>query len=267
MERQKKIMNNLWLIARFFLFLSVISPFFLYAQSFNSNLIQGEWQVDRVLINMNTERTTNYQYDDARLVGRSVIIDEKRIASNITGFSVCEIPSFSVKDKTLLSYFSNIMKDTDGSQFGDYSFKQDKLQQVKEINVSCGKGNVVNSDTGDNVEFALLSNGMYMNWVDGTFLHLTLIDTDKKISPSFSCSGSLNKTEEAICRDDELSSYDRSVNSAFVNARSEAKKLNDKSVLDKIIKDQKEWIEKRNTCSDNASCIKDRMIERLNEIH
>ncbi|MCB1405578.1 MAG: DUF1311 domain-containing protein [Rhodobacteraceae bacterium] len=77
-------------------------------------------------------------------------------------------------------------------------------------------------------------------------------------SPSFSCSGSLNSSERAICDVPELARLDWALHDAYQRARSRQS-----SSGQRVLRDQQlAWLRSRNRCGADAGCLARAMIER-----
>jgi len=82
--------------------------------------------------------------------------------------------------------------------------------------------------------------------------------------PGFDCSNpkKLSYTEQTICNDSELSDYD-----SILAANYKALRAADIGELrDKLTRDQREWLKRRNECKDNKDCLLGAYRERINEI-
>jgi uncharacterized protein len=75
----------------------------------------------------------------------------------------------------------------------------------------------------------------------------------------------LSLTEQTICNDNELSIYDLNLADNYIRLRS-ADIGNWRDITDKLIRDQREWVKRRNECKDNKDCILDAYRKRNNEI-
>lgn len=228
--------------------------------------IQGSsWKVNEVKINTESERTLNYQLNDDRLVGRTIVFDKSQIISNLPEKINCQLPTYSSSEKTLDSLIHDAMGDADSANAKSYELdiKGDKIVTV--INTTCGKGSFGGGDTDKNSWIALTGNHeMIVNWYDGSILTLSPLSNGATPEPSFSCSKAQSSSEKAICSDYELSSYDKSVNNSWKSAKEGAVSVGNNQQLKEIINSQKEWLKKRNACGSDKECLKNVMVNRLN---
>jgi len=82
--------------------------------------------------------------------------------------------------------------------------------------------------------------------------------------PSFDCTNPkiLNHTEQFICNDEDLSYYDLTL--AISYRVIQAAGIGE--LRDKLTRDQREWLKRRNECKDNKDCLLGAYRERINEI-
>ena len=80
--------------------------------------------------------------------------------------------------------------------------------------------------------------------------------------PSFDCTKELNITEQAICSNPKLSIIDV----MFDNAVRAAKAMSTKNIQDQITKELRSWIQRRNACGSNISCIENIYVEQIQRV-
>jgi uncharacterized protein YecT (DUF1311 family) len=83
-------------------------------------------------------------------------------------------------------------------------------------------------------------------------------------TPSFDCTDpkKLTRTEQIICNDKELSDYDLTL---AINYRiMQAADIGE--LRDKLTRDQRDWLKRRNECKDNKDCLLGAYRERTNEV-
>lgn len=80
--------------------------------------------------------------------------------------------------------------------------------------------------------------------------------------PSFSCAAAATPTELSLCRQPELWSKDRAMNSIYMWIRSNV----EKSVRKRLLEVQRRWLKDRNHCGGDASCLNAVYDQRLNEL-
>jgi uncharacterized protein (TIGR02145 family) len=79
------------------------------------------------------------------------------------------------------------------------------------------------------------------------------------IKPSFDCAKASTSPEKAICSDADLAELDNQLAKAYSKARSSACKKD-------LQKQQKEWMNERNSCSSNIQCLKNSYKSRIQEL-
>lgn len=78
--------------------------------------------------------------------------------------------------------------------------------------------------------------------------------------PSFTCTAESSDAEKAICSDAGLSEQDRRLSEVYKTARGRAEgKVSARRLLD----DQRTWLDQRNACGSDGSCLSRRMAERI----
>jgi uncharacterized protein len=89
-------------------------------------------------------------------------------------------------------------------------------------------------------------------------------DCHGRFFPNFDCSNpkKLNQTEQIICNNYLLSSWDLTLASNYKALRS----ANIGNLRDKLTSDQREWIKRRNECKDNEDCLFRAYRERTDEV-
>ena len=80
------------------------------------------------------------------------------------------------------------------------------------------------------------------------------------IGPSFSCGGKLATDERAICENPRLSALDRQLRSAFDSAKNRYSQSD-------LIRDQKNWLNRRSACLADATCIEALYRERISQLN
>ena len=217
----------------------------------------SHWIVDKASINTESERTLSYQYNDDRLVGRSVYFNKDNITSSLPGKVDCQQPVYNVSQGSLDPLIHEAMGDADSASAKSYELDIKENESISVINTDCKSGSFGGGDTDKNSWIAMPdSEHMLVNWNDGIILTLSPVIAGTPPTPSFSCAKAKSPSEKAICADYELSSWDKSVNSAWKSAQAGAISVGDKELKDRIVASQKEWLKKRNACEDDVSCIR-----------
>ncbi|WP_338560778.1 lysozyme inhibitor LprI family protein [Erwinia sp. E_sp_B04_7] len=159
------------------------------------------------------------------------------------------------------------MGDADSASAKSYESDIKGNESISVINTDCKSGSFGGGDIDKNPWIAMPDSAhMLVNWNDGIILTLSPVIAGTPPTPSFSCAKAKSPSEKAICADYELSSWDKSVNSAWKSAQAGAISVGDKELKARIVASQKEWLKKRHACEDDVSCIRKSMVERLDAL-
>jgi hypothetical protein len=80
--------------------------------------------------------------------------------------------------------------------------------------------------------------------------------------PSFSCTAAATPTEVSLCRQTELWSKDRAMNSIYMWVRNNV----EKNVRKRLLEVQRRWLKDRNNCGGDARCLNAVYDQRLDEL-
>ncbi|WP_312283012.1 MULTISPECIES: lysozyme inhibitor LprI family protein [Pseudescherichia] len=235
------------------------------------NELIGEWRVTAVQLDNEATTSTGTTINDPHYIGRKVVINRENINGNLDNSVNCSYPNYQL-NKTIS--LDKLLESTSGKRHvapqnpkaEDYGLK---AQNVLPVSIVCkeGKFGPKGEDIGNWV--ALLErNTLITNWYDNSYLVMKRIQINEKISPSFSCHASLNPTEKAICSNNELASWDNSVNQAYKTLLMQQQKImpDDKTTLNNIKATQMNWLKKRNECRADTDCIEKTMKDRVDVI-
>jgi len=137
-------------------------------------------------------------------------------------------------------YCEEVKLERDNRSALTYAVENASIHLIKLL-IDSGADINIKDSKGNNLDFYLAKNTKFSDEEKGLGLEKLLKSTvDQKISPSFNCSGKLNKIESSICSSDTLSIYDRQLLKEYKAARSHSD--NPKSIK----KSQIAWIKKRN---------------------
>lgn len=224
------------------------------------------WQVKKVNVDTETERTLNYQFNDDRLVGRFIQFDQDSIKSDLPGGISCVQPNYTVSNKSLDQYIKSALPEGESYNATRYDLDTQGSQNTQAIAVSCKKGDFITGDAGSAVMIDLVKpQKIYMNWTDGTFLELSPVDK-LSITPSFNCPKAGSATEKTICSDYTLSAWDRSVANGWSAAKQSARTTGNSVQEKKLVTSQKIWLQQRNACGSDKDCLKKSMSDRLDAL-
>jgi hypothetical protein len=234
--------------------------------------LKGIWQVSSVNIDTTLSRKANYNYNDPRLLGRLVTIDDHGIVTDFPEASVCLDP----KARPLTSTIDNVIATTMGkskkknSKLNKFDLPFDTTRNLQMWWVGCGKGDI-GPDTpfgpsNENWIAAVSQDQIAMRWYDDTILLLQRLTTGAKPDPSFSCSGPLNSTERQVCSSLSLSGLDKSISQAFSQTVKQLKSEGLSAKLSSVRSAQKKWVMERNKCGVDEQCLRKIMHHRLDEL-
>lgn len=251
----------------------IASPAILYANDLVSgvNEISGQWRVISVRLDTLATTTAATTEDDPHYVGRKVSFDNGGIHSNIDSTVTCSNAHYA-EQRTLS--LDKLIQQSSGKRYAeprDPKAKDFGLSEkdVTPVLIDCGAGKFgPQGETISNWAALLESNLLITNWYDNSYLIMQRIGTNEKIQPSFHCEGTLNQTERTICADNELASWDNSVNQAYKTLVMQQQKImpDDKATLNKIKATQMNWLKKRNQCKADTDCIEKAMKDRVDTI-
>lgn len=225
--------------------------------------VQGEWQVTKVFINTQTERSLNYQYNDDRLVGRFLSVTPQAISTTLPGGANCQSPTMTEESTTLDSWVATTQAIPQKGAAKTYDLGIDGTAKTQVEHISCASGHFANGDAGGNASLALVNQQVLLNWTDGTIVSLTAVDKSSKPQASFDCTKARSGPEKAICGDRELAALDISVARSYRYYRKEAVSLGNKTLENQLQSQQKAWLNQRNSCNADVQCLKKAMNDRL----
>jgi uncharacterized protein len=80
--------------------------------------------------------------------------------------------------------------------------------------------------------------------------------------PSFSCSAATTPAELSLCRQPELWSKDRAMNSIYLWVRTNV----ENSVRKRLLEMQRSWLKDRNDCDGDVKCLNSVYDQRFSEL-
>jgi uncharacterized protein YecT (DUF1311 family) len=236
------------------------------------NGITGTWQVTKVNIDTGSSRTMHVQYNDPAEKGRIIDISPNKITHDGLDWMICVNPTVTVRRSTAAELVKDSMGwrgyDPEVPTPKDYELPVGNKKQVDTLWIHCGKGDF-GPDTKDiskNTWILPLPDGrLAMRWFDESIVILSRLPANAKPNPSFDCAKAKSPEEKTICGSVSLSSFDRSVAEAYVNAVRVFKEIEveDHKGLKRLKATQKAWLSKRNTCGANTACLKKSMLHQL----
>ena len=143
--------------------------------------IFGKWKVSSVLVDLNTQRTLHYQFDDPQLKGHMVQISEKSIASDLPEKRDCKNPTFDKDERTLQElikeFGTKAPADLEDTALKNYDFaKGVTSKEIYWVNCADGRfGPKSRHRKKPSTWISLLSDGsLAIGWFDSSVLILKL---------------------------------------------------------------------------------------------
>lgn len=243
-----------------------------HAESIPGPLV-GTWQIVEVHINTESSRTTSYSWNDPRLLWRIFTFSAAEITSDTPESSSCMLPQAAVADMSLTKLFGDSLAGygypAEKATPKDYSLKPGSTDMAKVISVTCQSGlwqGGLGADGGLQGAWMYIApdGRLVLRWYDETILVLKHLDAAAKPRASFDCAKAGSSTEKTICQSLQLASFDRSVASAYLQARTQAKQDGDGS--SELLSSQKAWMHQRDACQADAKCILQSLKGRLDQL-
>lgn len=243
--------------------------------------LAGTWQVREVHVNTSSGRSSQYRWNDPRLMWRLFIFQGNRVTNDTENFTdTCEVTSSETTSMPLRNLMLasiggyGFPPTTDANPVADYELGIGSNAIVTAIRLVCSDGlwqrglGVSYSDP----KFVPVSGawivstsdgGIYIRWRDETILKLAETPAES-IKPTFDCASAKKVSEVAICRSTELSSLDRSIKEAFGQSVKQAELTGGNER--KLRQNQQDWLIRRNACGDNERCLDQTMRDRIDEL-
>ncbi|MDN7889995.1 hypothetical protein QZM93_15415 [Burkholderia cepacia] len=233
-------------------------------------VIEGQWEVESVHLNADAEWTPSYGWNDPRLVGRLFVFKENKIWTDAPESLPCTEINIQTSQTRLRDLISSSM-----SGFGnpatnatEKNYKIDILGSTKVdvIRIFCGaqpwQGSLGASDKISGAWIISPGPGrLLLRWYGETILTLKRVRENAKPNPSFNCDKAKREVEMEICGSYELSSFDKSIATSFSQLIKQRKSAGD--AVGDAIREQREWLSKRDLCGKDAACILDAMKAQL----
>lgn len=237
--------------------------------------LAGTWQVIGVHIDTGASRTPMYQHDDLRLTGRLFTITPESIETNTPEDKLCSAPKFKVnrmKAANLLkSSMAGRIQAPEAPSVKDYQLALKEDAMVDALTIDCKEGRFAASlgrDGGLSGAWMLVlqNNQLAIRWYDETILLLKRLANNAKPQPSFLCGKAGTSVEKNICGSVALANFDQSIALSYAEAQKQFNKAQNRTMLNLLKTQQKEWLEKRNACNADAHCLQSAMAARLQVI-
>ncbi|WP_324021317.1 hypothetical protein GC090_08115 [Pantoea sp. JZ29] len=240
-------------------------------QGYSLNL-NGKWKVEHVYVDEDvaSAKLITLIPDDPNLKGRIFEFTSDKIKTSIQPDSGCEFPDYHSMNVTILNHLMS--STTEGVQYDpakSYSLPVKGTLNIHPYSIHCQNGKISPSD--EHIEHWLVKlnvNLVLLNWDNQSYILLKKLSDNARFSPSFACERATNDSEKTICHDPDLSSWDVSVAEAYniVLKQITNTGLDAKIRLAQFHQNQKHWLDARNACSANSTCIKKKMQARVAEL-
>lgn len=237
----------------------------------------GRFIVSRVLIDPALDNNEQRFFaNDPRFVGRYVDIAPQRLAFD--GASACTAVKrtwtrasvAAVLRASLSRRSSNHPRHPRPADMG-LSSKQAGVRPVDVVRYDCltpdtGRGPVPGRDWADVFGFPLGTGQRALLW-EGEVLLVLAPAASAAAGPSFACLSARNASEQAVCHDRSLASWDRSVAAAYRLAlKGEGDDFVATDNPEALVQSQREWVRSRDACAAARQCLEDRMSERVDAL-
>ena len=227
--------------------------------------IAGIWEVVEVLVNWQDGVHRLYRRGDARLMGRTLSIQEGRVRFSFGADLDCRQKRWPRRELTwgALNELAFRRPPTGGRRvsFADFGLNVKRKQPITVHALCPPAGSPAPLDEGQWV--IELKPGELLFREDPQYLlRLTRRPEDTLPAPaSFTCTRPRTPTQRAICQSHELASWDRSVSRAldeFVKAKPE------REAEAKV--SQAAYVQRRDSCGADADCIEQEEMTRVGEL-
>lgn len=252
---------------------------FSYAENHLSiSSLQGQWQVQKVLIDQQSDNGLPAHYYIPKYLGRIINITSASFSMNKPEDAICELPSLHHKP-ILLSKL--IAKSIDSRAYSNNAVRIEDMQldtldkKLQASYLFCdGKarakeyGMFAEEDLSNAVWLVKLDkNQIAMSWHDQTILILSPVITGQEIKASFSCNKAGTLVEHKICEDIGLAAFDQSVFLAYRSALNYYKnQSNAEQLTSALKKQQRAWLKRRDECKTNQLCLSTTMDKRIDDL-
>jgi uncharacterized protein YecT (DUF1311 family) len=230
----------------------------------------GTWEVTQVALDTKDQPHWRYEPNDPRILGRILVLEADGAIKFNFGREVCDhVDWASGSTMTLSALIGNSFPRpphvglTRNPTPQDFDLKLG-VQTITPLSAVCSNadGSREKGIKWGNAWFVSVASEKLVVGYDGdTVLVLARVAPASPAKPSFSCKGSLDATETAICGSVVLAGYDRSVAAAYKRSR-KRRETEQESVQD----EQRQWVKERNRCGSDAACLEDRMRERIDAL-
>ncbi|WP_394550528.1 lysozyme inhibitor LprI family protein [Pantoea sp. SGAir0183] len=237
-----------------------------------SNII-GQWIVENVYVDGNDSSRPDFISNDPNLVGRVINFDKNSISGSILVANGCASPSYNKKDPITVAQLLNLTAGESENEkndlANDYGLPLVAKNTVVPYEVNCKSG--MFGPSGEKIGNWIVEKKdgeLLTNWNSQSYLLLKRLPANVKPMPSFNCIKASTDTEKAICSNNELAGWDRSVAQAYSIAVKQIKSVDVdvKSKLSMLLVSQNNWIKKRNECKGDEKCLSEKMQNRVSEL-
>ncbi|MFZ1984197.1 MAG: hypothetical protein WAU91_07270, partial [Desulfatitalea sp.] len=235
----------------------------------------GLWQVTGVLTDAGSYYIHNFGHDDPRLMGGVLYISPQRMMAKADGENPwCKNPTMTVQNITA----GQLLKDTMAERpeppehptTRDFDLLFDQNEQLAVMWVK-GFGCWDDIDFDGTWMFEMHDGRLAMLWRNSSIILLSRAPANIKPPASFDCAKAHTLSEKTICGSVELSLLDSEVSASCSTGSllNRATLERDKRYLDALKQkknEQKAWLKQRDTCGNDATCLKNSIIARIDAL-
>jgi hypothetical protein len=233
----------------------------------------GAWQVTSAHFNLNTARRRVYEWNDPRLIGRTMEISKGEISTYISFPEFCKNAKFGSHRTSAGNQLEISMPERgyppQSPRTEHYELPIKNNAQIEVFTAYCTKSNPPTEFVTeiDGIWFTEVSNGkLAMRWHGDVILFIEKIKSDAIPNPSFLCDKAKTTTEKAICKSISLANFDRSIASSYTEAKRLFTEIKESKKIEKLKSTQNKWLITRNECGNNSECLMKSMASRLQDI-
>lgn len=240
--------------------------------------LQGQWFVEQVLVDQNSDNGLPAQYYMPKYQGRVFDISASSFMINKPADEECQKPSLVTKQLTLSELIKNSIHSRAYAK-NNVSIADMQLnlqEQILDVNyLYCDNkprvkdyGMPAEQDLSNLVWLVKIDEQqIMMSWHDQTILILSPLSPEQKVTASFNCKKAQTDSELAICKDWALAAFDKSVANAYDNNISYYQTQADaENLLSSLKIEQRKWLTNRERCGVEQLCLRTAMDTRIDDL-
>lgn len=229
--------------------------------------LSGSWEVVHVAVDARDQPHWYYRPDDPRLLGRELVIDESRV--HLSGGSLdCNEAHWKSRKTSWGQLLGKSFRRSPNPSVAalpspaDFGSTVAKGAIVSVNSLSCAQPAASRGKPWANAWFVMQGPDTLALRLDSSAL-LMLVRRAATAKPraSFDCAAASTATERALCSRTDLAGLDRSVSAAY----SDALERQPEAAL-RLREEQTAWLGTRDSCGADATCLEDKMTQRIDEL-